>query len=83
MPCDWWRSRWNRPDFDAILDAARAERDLSDRIPLNGKAQAMLWDEGGGLIPYDTVFPRAMSARGIGLEGLLGGDLPRWRIGLT
>jgi ABC-type transport system substrate-binding protein len=65
-----------------MLDAARAEPDLAARIALYGKAQAMLWEEGGVLIPYHKVFLRALSARVTGLDGVLGGDLPWWNIGL-
>jgi peptide/nickel transport system substrate-binding protein len=48
----WNESFWNVPEFDALLDAARAETDPEVRREHFIAAQRMLHEEGGTLIPY-------------------------------
>lgn len=48
----WNETYWNRPDFDALLDAARSELDFEARKANYVAAQQLLWEEGGALIPY-------------------------------
>ena len=48
----WNESYWNVPEFDALLDAARAETDPEVRREHFLAAQKMLHEDGGTLIPY-------------------------------
>jgi peptide/nickel transport system substrate-binding protein len=48
----WNESYWNVPEFDALLDAARAEMDFEKRKAFYQEAQTMLHLEGGTIIPY-------------------------------
>ena len=48
----WNESFWNVPEFDALLDAARAETDFDTRRQNYLDAQLMLHEEGGTIIPY-------------------------------
>ncbi|NQU29516.1 MAG: ABC transporter substrate-binding protein [Anaerolineae bacterium] len=48
----WNESFWNVPEFDALLDAARAEKDADVRRQYYQDAQQMLHEDGGTLIPY-------------------------------
>ena len=48
----WNESFWNVPEFDALLDAARAEMDFDARRQYYLDAQQMLHEDGGTLIPY-------------------------------
>ena len=48
----WNESYWNVPEFDALLDAARAEKDADKRRQYYQDAQKMLYEEGGTIIPY-------------------------------
>jgi peptide/nickel transport system substrate-binding protein len=45
-------SHWKRPDYDAILNQARAELDDAKRAELYNKAQKMLTEEGSTIIPF-------------------------------
>lgn len=47
----WNESFWNNPEFDAILDAARRELDFDRRRALYRKAQRIIYEDGGTLIP--------------------------------
>jgi peptide/nickel transport system substrate-binding protein len=78
----WNATRWTRPDFDKILDAARAEPDFEKRKALYGQAQALLWQEGGAMIPYHKMILRAMSDKVTGIDAGWAGDLPWWQVGL-
>jgi peptide/nickel transport system substrate-binding protein len=49
---EWNESFWNVPEFDALLDAARAESDFNTRRDYYLAAQKMLHEEGGTIIPY-------------------------------
>ena len=48
----WNESFWNVPEFDALLDSARAEKDFDTRRGYYLEAQKMLHEEGGTIIPY-------------------------------
>ena len=48
----WNESYWDVPEFDALLDAARAEKDPEKRREHYIAAQKMLHEEGGTIIPY-------------------------------
>jgi len=48
----WNESFWNVPAFDALLDAARAEKDPDKRSQYYQDAQKMLHEDGGTIIPY-------------------------------
>jgi peptide/nickel transport system substrate-binding protein len=48
----WNESYWKVPEFDALLDAARAEMDFDARRQNYLDAQIMLHEEGGTIIPY-------------------------------
>jgi|GEM_PF-170386 len=45
-------SRWIRPEFDAMLDSARAEPDFESRKGLYQQAQQMINDDGGIILPF-------------------------------
>ncbi|UCH58606.1 MAG: ABC transporter substrate-binding protein [Anaerolineales bacterium] len=48
----WNESYWNVPEFDALLDSARAEKDADQRREYYQAAQKMLHEDGGTIIPY-------------------------------
>ncbi len=48
----WNESYWNVPEYDALLDAARAETDFDARRQYYLDAQQMLHEDGGTIIPY-------------------------------
>jgi peptide/nickel transport system substrate-binding protein len=48
----WNESFWNVPEFDTLLDAARAEMDFDARRQHYLDAQQMLHMDGGTIIPY-------------------------------
>jgi peptide/nickel transport system substrate-binding protein len=56
----WNESYWNVPEFDALLDAARAEQDADIRRQHYLDAQLMLHEEGGTIIPYYSNLIRVM-----------------------
>ena len=56
----WNESFWNVPEFDALLDAARAEQDVDTRRQNYLDAQRMLHEEGGTIIPYYSNLVRVM-----------------------
>ena len=55
----WNESFWNVPEFDALLDAARAEMDFDKRKEYYQEAQTMLHLDGGTIIPYYSGMIRA------------------------
>jgi peptide/nickel transport system substrate-binding protein len=55
----WNESYWNVPEFDAELDAARAETDFDTRREHYLAAQEMLHLDGGTIIPYYSNIIRA------------------------
>ena len=58
----WNESFWNVPEFDALLDAARAETDFDARRENYLDAQVMLHEEGGTIIPYFSNLIRIQKA---------------------
>lgn len=64
----WNPTVWARPDFDALLDKARAEPDFAKRKALYGEAQKMLFEEGGAFIPYHKVLLRVLRSNIKGIE---------------
>jgi len=58
----WNESYWNVPEFDALLDAARAEMDFDTRRQNYLDAQQMLHMDGGTIIPYYNNQVRAQKA---------------------
>jgi len=56
----WNESFWNVPEFDALLDAARAEPDSDTRNQHYLDAQLMLHEQGGTIIPYYSNLVRVM-----------------------
>ena len=59
---EWNESYWNVPEFDALLDAARAERDPEKRNQYYNDAQRMLYEDGGTIIPYYQSLIRVQKA---------------------
>jgi peptide/nickel transport system substrate-binding protein len=55
----WNESYWDVPEFDALLDAARAEMDFDTRRQHYLDAQTMLHLDGGTIIPYYSGMIRA------------------------
>jgi peptide/nickel transport system substrate-binding protein len=58
----WNESFWNVAEFDALLDAARAEMDFDTRRQNYLDAQLMLHMDGGTIIPYYNNQVRAQKA---------------------
>lgn len=75
----WNTSNWRRPDFDAMLDAARAEPDVSKRRALYQHIQQVLFDEGGILIPYHKVLMRVLSMRVNGIDAPFSAENTAWQ----
>lgn len=48
---DWNDTRWKRPEFDAMLNAAKAELDQDKRKEIYSEMAVMLRDEGGVILP--------------------------------
>ena len=57
----WNETYWNNADFDALLDQAAAEPDLSLRRGFYWQAQQTLWDSGGAFIPFHLNQTRVIS----------------------
>ncbi len=64
----WNTSNWRLPEFDAMLDAARAEPDLEQRKALYAGVQKELFEEGGVFVPYHKVVMRVLSSKVHGIE---------------
>jgi len=58
----WNESFWNVPEFDALLDSARAETDFDARRQNYLDAQQMLHEDGGTIIPYYNNLIRVQKA---------------------
>ncbi len=65
---DWNDTRWKRPEFDAMLIAARAELDPAKRKEIYTDMAVMLRDEGGLICPMFNDFVDASTDR---LQGQL------------
>ncbi len=66
----WNETYWNRPEFDAMLDAARQELDFEKRKALYHRLQEMLYEEGGSMIPFHINQAVATTARVSGLQAV-------------
>lgn len=64
----WNETGWTSAEFDAGLDAARAELDFDKRKDLYGSLQKELWETGGSFIPVHLNTVRAFSAKLGGIE---------------
>ena len=76
----WNETYWNRPDFDALLDAARAELDFEQRKALYWQAQELLYEEGGSFMPMHYVNFRVMSAKVQNLDPIMEFAVPWYKI---
>jgi len=57
----WNETRYQNPEFDRMLDEARAETDTERRSELYAELQRMLIEEGGQIIPYH--YPKVSGVR--------------------
>jgi peptide/nickel transport system substrate-binding protein len=58
---DWNDTRWKRPEFDALLNEAKAELDEEKRKEIYSKMAVMLKDEGGVILPMFNDFITGVS----------------------
>ena len=58
---DWNDTRWKRDDFDALLNAAKAELDQAKRKDIYSQMGRMLRDEGGLILPMFNDFVAGVS----------------------
>lgn len=58
---DWNDTRWKRPEFDAMLNAAKAELDTAKRKEIYSKMGRMLNEEGGLILPMFNDFVSGVS----------------------
>jgi peptide/nickel transport system substrate-binding protein len=58
---DWNDTRWKRPEFDNLLNAAKAELDLAKRKDLYSQMGRMLNEEGGLILPMFNDFVDGVS----------------------
>ncbi|MBV9219624.1 MAG: ABC transporter substrate-binding protein [Methylobacteriaceae bacterium] len=63
---DWNETHWRRPEFDALIFEARKTVDTAKRGELYQKAERLLRDDGGAIIP---MFPDAASATRANVSG--------------
>ncbi len=59
----WNESFYNKPELDALLDAARGELDFTKRKAIYGQAQNLLYEDGGTLIAFYTSVLNVVSTR--------------------
>lgn len=73
----WNETYYKSEEFDSLLDAARAERDFEKRKEIFGKAQRLLFEEGGSLIAFFTNVQYVVSTR---IKGIPKANSPfiRW-----
>jgi peptide/nickel transport system substrate-binding protein len=69
----WNDTRWKRPDFDKMANAARGELDEGKRKRIYRDMGLMMRDEGGLIVPY---FNQFVDATGKVIEGWV--DNPAW-----
>lgn len=72
---DWNDTRFKRPDFDALLHAAKAELDQDKRKALYSKMAYMVRDEGGTICPMFNDFIDGVSDKIGGFEPDPNGEL--------
>ncbi len=73
----WNESYFDLPEYDSTLKAARSELDFAKRKELYGKAQNILWEQGGSLIPYHLNQTRVIRTNVEGVDPLENFSL-RW-----
>ena len=67
----WNETYWNRPDFDQILDSARAELNFEKRQALYFEAQDLLFEQGGTFMPFHYVNHRIINADVQGFDNIM------------
>ncbi|MDD9855789.1 MAG: ABC transporter substrate-binding protein [Gammaproteobacteria bacterium] len=73
----WNESYYNAPAFDRLLAAARRELDFDKRRALYVRAQEMLWENSGTLIPYTVTRNVGATARVKNLDAVKN-EAVRW-----
>ncbi|SFE93027.1 peptide/nickel transport system substrate-binding protein [Sulfitobacter brevis] len=58
---DWNDTRWKRPEFDTMLNEAKAELDGAKRTAIYSKMAQMLREEGGVILPMFNDFVAGVS----------------------
>jgi peptide/nickel transport system substrate-binding protein len=66
---DWNDTKYNNPEFDALILAARSETDLAKRKEIYGKVARILNDDGGVICPMFNDFIDAHTEQVMGWEG--------------
>lgn len=67
---DWNESHYANPEFDTLLDAARATLDFDKAREIYQAAQVMLYEDGGTFIPYQEDGRRVFSTKVTGFPPL-------------
>ena len=75
----WNENNWNRPKFDAKLEAASMEADFNKRKALYGELQRELYEEGGHLIPFHFNLTRVYASNFSGFEAIEDASM-RWNL---
>ena len=68
----WNETRFNDPDFDALLDQAGQEPDFEKRKALYGQLQRIIYETGGNFIPFHMNQAIAVTARVSGMQAVVG-----------
>lgn len=79
---DWNDTRWKRPEFDAMMLAARGELDQAKRKQIYTDMALMMHNEGGLILPMFNDYIDAASAK---LQGTLSdpaGELSNLQVGI-
>jgi peptide/nickel transport system substrate-binding protein len=63
---DWNDTRWKRPEFDDMLNAAKSELDQAKRKEIYSQMGRMLRDEGGLILPMFNDFVDGVSDKVVG-----------------
>jgi len=79
---DWNDTEFKRPDFDALLLAAKAELDLDKRKALYSKMAHIVRDEGGLILPMFNDFVDAVSNKVGGYDPDPNGELMNSFVGV-
>ncbi|KIN64285.1 Peptide/nickel/opine uptake family protein ABC transporter, periplasmic substrate-binding protein [Sulfitobacter noctilucicola] len=72
---DWNDTRWKRPEFDEMLNAAKSELDNAKRKEIYSKMGRMLNEEGGLILPMFNDFVSGVSNNLGGWVSDPGGDM--------
>lgn len=76
---EWNESFMREPEFDAVLATAHAELDLGKRKELYYKAQEILWENTGTLVPYHVTRMVGVNRR-VGNLDNVESDAVRWHL---